>query len=358
MSTKTSLFRLPRRPAPEAALLAFALVVLPASGLPADDPVQLPVGDAKVASLAFSPDGKRLAVGTSGPTAILFDVRAARAIRELPLEGRGAGFSVAFSSDGKRLAIADYGLKISVRDAAGSPEIAVLPGDPERKKYRQARRLAFLGDGQKLVAGYSTGEVFVWDLAGEQVALKFDHGNEITAVAVSPDGRWIATGTAFGFRLWDAATGKAVVSLDQKSSGVHEVYALAFSTDGKTVATADSPGYVRFFATDDGKELGKFQMPSVGGQTTVSGLGLTPEGKTAVVPGLIAGLDPKRPKVLEAGILLLDIKRARPRAFVAGGSAGVFALSPDGKTAAIASGDSGDAVFLYDLTQAVPVKPR
>jgi WD40 repeat protein len=254
------------------------------------------------------------------------------------------------------LAIADYDLAATIRDSATGAEIASLPGDPERRKYRQARRVAFLPDHKRLAVGYSTGEVFLWDVAAKKVSLQFNHGQEITALAVSPDGRRIATGTDFGLRVWDVASGKPAVSLDQQSSGKHQVREIAFTPDGKTVIAADSPGFVKFFASEDGKELRSFKMPSVGGETTVYGLCVTGDGKTAVVPGLIAGQDPKRPNTLTDGLLLLDIATARPRAFLPAVPARVFALSPDGKTAALATGDSGDPVFLYNLATASPLK--
>ena len=325
----------------------------------AAEPLELPVGDTKVFSLSFSADGKHLAVGTGGqkPSVKLFDVAAKKELLDLPCERRGAGFSVAFSPDGKRLAIADYDLAVTVRNSSDGSEVASLPGDPERKKYRQARRIAFLPDNQSLVVGYSTGEVYVWDTVNKQVTTKFDHGNEITAVAVSSDGRRIATGTGWGLRIWDAADGKAAVSLDQKSSGTHDVRAIAFLPDNKSVVTADSPGYVRFFAARDGKELRSFKMPSVGGSTTVHGLGVSVDGKFVVVPGLVAGQNPKRPQSLNEGILLLDVALARPHSFIATVPARVFALSSDGKTVAIATGDSGDPVFVYKLNTATTLKP-
>lgn len=323
----------------------------------AAEPVELPVGDGKVVSLSFSPDGKHLAVGTAGqtPTVKLFDLASRKVVHDLPCEGRGAPFSIAFSRDGKRLAIGDYNLNVTVRNRADAAEVAALPGDPERKKYRQARRIAFLPDG-RLVAGYSTGEIFVWDVGGKQVAQKFDHGQEIKSLTVSPDGNRIATGTDFGLRLWDSASGKAVVSLDQKSSNVHQVQAIAFTPDGKAVLTADSPGFVRWFAAADGHELRKFKMPSAGSETTVSSISITSDGKTAVAPGLLAGIDPKRPKLLSTGLLLLDMGTARPKAFLETATARVLAISLDNKLAAIATGDSGDPVFVYNLASSAPVK--
>ncbi|WP_029246704.1 WD40 repeat domain-containing protein [Schlesneria paludicola] len=322
------------------------------------EPIELSIGDEKTASIAFSPDGRYLAVGTFGraPTTKVFDLVAKKEFREFPCTGRGAAFSVAFSQDSQRLAIADYDLNIQVFNVVDGTSIGALPGDPDRKKYRQARQVSFLSN-TKLIAGYSTGELFVWNLETKQVSVKCDHGNPITAIAVSPDGNRIASGTDFGLRIWDSASGKAVVQLDQKSSGIHQVQAIAFLPDGQTVATADSPGHVRFFATSDGKEMNSFKMPSVGKETTVYGLCVTSDGKTAVVPGLLAGIDPTRPKSLTSGILLIDVSTARPRGFVESATAHALALSPDHKWAAISTGDTGDSVMLYDLTKAIPVKP-
>ncbi len=170
-----------------------------------------------------------------------------------------------------------------------------------------------------------------------------------TAVASPPE-------PAGGFRVWDATDGKPVAAADQKSSGQHEVQALAFLPDGKTIVTSDSPGFVKFYGANDAKEICSFKMPAVGGSTTVYGLGAATDGKTVVVPGSMGGLDPKRPNTLDTGIVLLDTVTAKPRSFVPGISARVLALSPNGKTAALATGDKGDPVFLYDLTNATTIK--
>jgi WD40 repeat protein len=326
----------------------------------AADPIELPVGEGKVIALAFSADGKQLAVGTSSsvPTVKIFQLGTNQEVANFPCEGRGAPFTVAFSPDGKRIAFADYDLNVKIHEVKDGAEVASLPADPDRKKYRQGRQVAFLPDGKSLVVGYSTGEVFIWEIAGKQVTVKFDHGNQITALAVSRDGRQVATGTDFGLRIWSAVDGKKLVSLDKKSSGEHQVTSIAFLPDGMTVVTADSPGFVRLFATADGKEIRSYKMPSVGKETTIYGLGITALGQSIVVPGLVAGLNPERPKLLNEGILVLDVATAKAGSFLPAGKSRVFAMSADGKTAAIASGESGDGVSLYDLNTAKRLTPE
>jgi len=321
------------------------------------EPAQLEVGEGKVFSIAFSPDSKHLAVGTGGqtPGTKVFDVGAKKELLNLPCERRGAGFSVAFSPDGKRLAIADYDLAVTVRQVSDGAEIASLPGDPDRKQYRQARRIAFRPDGKSLVVGYSTGDIFVWNLPEQKVQSKFNHNNEITALAVSPDGKTVASGTSFGLRTWNAEDGTPLLKLDQQSSGVHEVQSVAFLADGKSVVTTDSPGLVRFFSTEDGNELRSYKMPAVGATTTVYGVGIN--GKSVHVLGMVAGLDAKRSKSLSEGIVTIDSTSATPTMFLSAVSSRVLAVSPNGKRAALATGDSGDPVFLYDLTSAFKLKP-
>jgi WD40 repeat protein len=343
-----------------AAAVAISLAAGTASVTPspalAADPVELPIGETRAAALAFSPDGKLLAVGTNGrPSgAKLFDVATRKEARDLPCEGRGAGFSVAFSPDGKLLAVGDYDLAVTVRNVADGAEVASLPGDPERRKYRQARGVAFSPDGKRLAVGYSSGEVFVWDLASKTVAVKFDHGNSIDALAYSPDGKLIATGTSYGLRLWNAADGKQVVALDQTGSGKHEVKAIAFLPDGKTVVTADSPGFVRFFSAEDGKELRSFKMPAVGRETTIQGLAVNPDGKTVIAPG---SLPAERQGFLDPGLVLLDAETAKPKALLKGpDGVRVIAVSPNGKTVAVGTKESGDPVALYELSAAEAVK--
>lgn len=327
--------------------------------LRAADPVEFPIGDTKVFSLQYSPDGNRLAVGTGGSVSgvKVFDVSSKKILHDIPCESRGAGFSVAFNRDGTLLAIGDFNLAVTIRQMKDGSEVASLPGDPERKKYRQARRVAFLPGDRSIVVGYSTGEVFVWDIEAKKVTTRFDHKNSINALDISSDGKLIATGTDFGLRVCSSADGTAKLTLDEKSTGLHEVQAVAFSPDGKAIQTVGNPGIVRVFNIETAKEDRRFVMPSVAGQITISTLALTNEGKTIVVPGLQPGLDPKHPRLLSEGLVLLDAATAKPKSFLMTGSTKVISIAPGGKTVAVATGNSGDSVSVYDFGSAVTLTP-
>jgi WD40 repeat protein len=93
------------------------------------------------------------------------------------------------------------------------------------------------------------------------------HTGPVTAVAFSPDDRWIASAsTDHTIRLWDAATGKHVRTLAGHSAGV---VAIAFSPDGKTLASVGNDESLRIWDVESGKES-RFWKSHAGRLTSVA----------------------------------------------------------------------------------------
>jgi WD40 repeat protein len=144
-------------------------------------------------------------------------------------------WSVAFSPDGKTLALgtADDGLVL-----------LEWPSGNERAALRQAgaRDLIFRPDGSMLATGSESKVVIVWDLSGRKprkFALR-GHTKFVRTIAFSPDGRTLATGGADGaLILSDPATHQERTRFDWQLGPVHGI---AFAPDGMTMALAGDEG--------------------------------------------------------------------------------------------------------------------
>jgi WD40 repeat protein len=148
--------------------------------------------------------------------------------------------SVAFSPDGKRLASAagKFGgaesSEITVWDAETGQELHTLPGGPGVAFSPDGRRIA--GAGKRLIdvrGNSASGEITVWDAeTGRELLTLRGHTSDVWNVAFSPDGQRLASSGWFDptVRVWDAQTGQQLLVLKEKGWG--ERYSLAFSRDG------------------------------------------------------------------------------------------------------------------------------
>jgi len=185
--------------------------------------------------VAFSPDGKTLAVGRTLNTDLL-NV-ATRSITAVFTDPGSKGVqSAAFSPDGRTLAVGDYNGHSYLWNVVTGKLQATL-ADPGSKGVKP---VAFSPDGRILAAGDFNGRTYLWNVATGRLAatLADPSGKNVNAVAFSPDGRTLATGDFNGHSyLWDITTKELATTFsDPGSDGVNS---LAFSPDGKILAVAD-----------------------------------------------------------------------------------------------------------------------
>jgi eukaryotic-like serine/threonine-protein kinase len=194
--------------------------------------------------LAFSPDGRRLAVcGQDHPDSrgvFWFEVNGGRATGAL----RGACASLAYSPDGRTLALGcTDGAGLLWRRPEGEQRGSANEPPPgaNRVPLEWVNRMAYSPDGKSLATAGSGGRVVVWDAAsGEQRLHLFGHEGEIGALAFSPDGKTLATGgDDKTLRLWELVTGREVLRLSRQLGPVRGV---AFPPDGKSLVTAGDDG--------------------------------------------------------------------------------------------------------------------
>jgi len=163
--------------------------------------------------------------------------------------------------------------------------------------------------------------------AGEQPPAKesarFMHGAAVTATALSPDGKLLATGGGFRdgcLRLWDVATTKELHELSGHGGGVS---AVAFSPDGKHLASAGWDGEAMLHEVATGKKVRDLRSSKAG----ISSLCYAADGGSialATTEGIVYLHDPATGREVRH----LEISRTpRGRETVV-----LCALSPDGAT--------------------------
>jgi WD40 repeat protein len=235
-----------------------------------EDPVLL-AALARVANISpgsavcFSPDGRRLA-SASGREKVVQVWDAATGQELLALHTNGVS-AVCFSPDGRRLASADWSWdahgnplpgEVRVWDAATGQELLALKGHSST-----VAAVCFSPDGRRLAsADWSwdahgnplPGEVRVWDAAtGQELLTLQGHTNNVVSVAFSPDGTRLASASGDGtVRLWDAATGQELLALRGHTG---RVFGVAFNPDGRRLASASQDHTVRVWDAATGREL-------------------------------------------------------------------------------------------------------
>jgi WD40 repeat protein len=248
-------------------------------------------------SPVFSPDGKILAAAVDGKTMAVklweMETRKERA----SLKG-GTG-PLAYSPDGLTLAsgggdvdAGTAGLKLW--EVATKKEKAFLPAEREARVGLFIYCVAFSADGKYVATGTGGtakdgqrlgGVLEVWDAHTGKAKASLLDGIFPTAAAFSPNGKQLATSELWGnVLIWDLETNKRVATLQQydpeTTKEPNPTYSLAFSPDGKALAAATMRG-IKLWVLEGNTKSARVDGP----EATVWSVAWSADGKTLATAG-------------------------------------------------------------------------
>jgi len=307
---------------------------------PTPSPTSLPAGTTlyiyrghtdTVSSVAWSPDGKRIASGSFDGTVQVWDATDGSHVLTYRGQSNGFVYGVAWSPDGKRIASAKDDL-VQVWNAVDGSNVLTYHGHAN-----YVYTVAWSPDSKHVVSGSVDATAQVWNATdGVNTLIYHGHGYVVESVAWSPDGRRIASGGGDIYtdtadttvQVWNATDGSHVFIYHGHSKGV---WSVAWSPDGKRIASGSDDKTVQVWNTSDGGNVLTYR-----GLNSMRAVAWSPDGKR-----IACGSGDKTVRVWDASdagnVLTYRGHNAQVRSVV---------WSPDGKH--IASGsDDGTAQVWY-----------
>jgi WD40 repeat protein len=315
-------------------LLAGLAVAPPADPLPAG--ARLRIGTTRfrhgdiVRAVAFSPDGKQLASASHDHTLSVWEVPSGREVYRFRGHG-GDVLCVAFSPDGRVLASggADGTVRVwSMQGPSAGKELRIL-----NSKAEAIEALAFAPGGKLLAAGGDDGTLRLYDTTSWNLTKRLSQDRAVRCLAWSTDGKTVATNAARNaVAVWDVESSSL-----QRTFGDEAINALAFAPKGEGIVTWEQGGALRLW------DAGKGTLVRTWG-------GVGDSGSTALIYQIAFGQDGKSVLCGSASgsINAWDLATGKRLRQLTGhrGRVPAIALAPRGIV--VASGGADGTIRLWD----------
>ena len=232
--------------------------------------------------VTFSRDGQMLVSVSSDKTAKIWDWRTGSLLHSPDLPGEV--LSVGFSPNGRMLAVGGVDEPLGDLQNAAIWTFSAGSWNPFLKfaEYWNITAMAYSPDGRFLIGGGTSRNVQIWRTSDGTSLYTLNHPHQVLDAAVSPDGSTIATATCQNTSndectegavwLWNLFNGR-LIDREKLRHFPDVVESLAFSVDGSSLIAASRDGTIRVYATSDYRSL--FEATPPGGNGVMA---LSPDG--------------------------------------------------------------------------------
>jgi WD40 repeat protein len=288
-----------------------------------------------VTAVAFSPDRRLLASAGQDRTVKVWHAATGK-LRQVLQGHRHPVLSLAFSPDGQRLAsgsgdVAKFpsGGEVILWDAVSGVKIRDLHGHTNR-----VWSLAFRPtDGRLLASSGDDQAVLLWDVdRGEQVQALRGSTGPVLSLAFRPDGKRLATTDQGHVKVWDPDTGKLVTTVGQTRT--NRIYSVAFSPDGERLAWAGMRDVKVFNARTGDEDLVLKGHHTMAAHRVV----FSADGKRLASAGA------------DTSIMIWDAASGEVERTIRGHTARIYDVTFDADGRRLASGSADGTVKVWDMS--------